>query len=77
MPGTSGEKSVLQHRGLPRRPLPFASWALSAFYKNWTKGLSAEVQTECLMQLMQSLQHNNCQPFALPSSLAELFTQPF
>ena len=39
MLGTSEEKlRVLQHQGLPRRPLPFASWALSAFYKNWQKG---------------------------------------
>ena len=53
MLGTCEEKlRVLQHQGLPRRPLLFASWALSDSTKTDKKGLAAEVQTECLMQLI-------------------------
>lgn len=52
IPGTSEEKlGVLQHRGLLRRPLPSTSWSLClCTIKTDKKGLTAECQTECLMQ---------------------------
>lgn len=53
-PGASEEKlGLLQHRGLHRRPLPSASWCLClCTIKTDKRGLTAEFQTECLMQLM-------------------------
>lgn len=53
-PGASEEKpGLLEHWGLPRRPLPSESWSLClCAIKTDKRGLTAEFQTECLMQLM-------------------------